>query len=235
MNKEEFVVASEDRSVRSLHSSGSVLGRPVVTLEEMVGNPLETLQNVEVSARNLFVRAYQNVTTEATNVTRRLAIIAFEAVNVKNVYSKIVSNVMGEKNRRIEELKFYPGNDDNSQNTRQLLVDRLVELNNGSEELLGEIEEYNQIIKHINMTNTFLRKSVDKMGVTFSKVIPELLVDDDIVNSPDFAESDGNVYIAERNIVIADWEKLFSTDKKLEEDQRDPVSQATGILLVLEV
>ena len=151
-----------------------------------------------------------NTTSEITNVTRKLAVAAFEAVNVKNLFLNVGMNLDREAVMREQMLPPYEiRTDEEGMKYRNALVTRLYELKCGEEALLEDIQGFNELTRMVNTIMGQLKLSVDRMRETFVKFLP--------------AES------PYRNPEL--FVSVLQSEELLKKDESDPASRAAGYKL----
>ncbi len=174
MQREDYVMANEELSNKTLHSSNSPIGRPVVSLEELMGNPRATLMQIEISAEMLYQRALMNIRAEILNVTRKLSAAAFDSVNVQNLF--INTGVNFDLNAKYidQQLPALEAmTDPTGMKMRDDLVAKLYKVKCGEEALLTDAQGLDDLMRLTNMIMDQLRVVVDRMRVTYDSFNPD--------------------------------------------------------------
>ena len=154
----EFTLAAQKPSVESLHIQGATIARPVVSFEELISNPVETLQLVESTSDSLFNNDYKNVNDITTNILRKLTAAAYDSIDVQNTFQEIFVSL----NAQEEELLALLG-DTNDSGISKLETERLSQLYKMKEHLLASMNYFNKVEMQVDEVNRHLHQATDKM------------------------------------------------------------------------
>jgi len=154
----EFTLAAQKPSVESLHIQGATIARPVVSFEELISNPVETLQLVESTSDSLFNNDYKNVNVITTNILRKLTAAAYDSIDVQNTFQEIFVSL----NAQEEELLALLG-DTNDSGISKLETERLSQLYKMKEHLLASMNYFNKVEMQVDEVNRHLHQATDKM------------------------------------------------------------------------
>jgi len=168
-SKSLFNISYPEGSDKVGHEEGTLIGRPIVTYEELIGDPVNTLSYVESSSINLLKNALDNANTESRNVIRKMVAATYDTVQIQNLYLNVISAISDESTVLGNQLSVL---DINSEDAK-LTVDRLNQVNYASEEVLNILEHFNESIKALNLLSLQLNKTINEMHTAVDTLFPE--------------------------------------------------------------
>jgi len=151
--KEEFVIASQEKSNKSIHVSGHIIARPLVTYDSIITKPEEILVQVEQSAMNLLMTATKNAQLEAILGVRNSFRVVFDQLEIKNVFDKMMEVLTLEELQRLNEISQTENSDQ-----IKILTDRIVATKEAREELLNAFSKFNADSKILNTYFAMIEK-----------------------------------------------------------------------------
>ena len=154
----EFTLAAQKPMVETLHIKGALIARPVVSFEELMSNPTETLSIIEETSDSLFNTDYKNVNQITTDILRKLTSNAFDSINIQNTFQSIFSSLNLQEEQLLAALL-----ETNDSDISKLETERLSQLYKMKEHLLSSMTCFNKVETQVDEVTKRLHHTIDKM------------------------------------------------------------------------
>jgi len=176
LSKINFVITKQGSINSSLSIEGSVVSKPVVTYEELIGNPTETLASIEQTFTNLLTRNVENTSLNATANLKKLGMASFDSVSVNNLFKTVFVQLETDGNSlsvELDALKLQPLTPEVELKMNET-ADKLGKINSTSEKVLASMQKFNKTTEiAVDAVNQTLSSTVSQMESILDSYLPE--------------------------------------------------------------